>query len=206
MSALQFLNTEPVRVKLKFPKPPEPKIRENLTLNYQLITFITQDVIPSVKQLQDDGVLPKRNVYNYLVRLSDDDSNNMLNIYSEANRHIDYLKDYDYTTEYFKRLAENLLSDYQKKKDPVLSELLYIIVCYEFILNNVPFTAIFNHQLPNYKAMEVIEQEKLSIQIVFNSRFSKVSNQKFVHGKYKSLFDKIKNATHKEFIQFTNLI
>lgn len=206
MNATQFFTSEPVKVQLKFPEPPKQKLKENLTLNYQLITFLTQDVIPSVQQLQDDFVLPKNKVYNHLIKLSDDDSNNMYNIYCEAAKKDEYAKDYEYTTDYFKKLAENLFSEYQKKSDSFLPKLIYTIICYEFILNNAPSIAIANHQLPNYKALKLISEEMEGIKKVFNSRFSKVSNQKFAHGKYKSLFEKIKNSTHKEFIQLTNNI
>ena len=206
MSAIHFLHTDPVKAKLKFPKPPKEKIKENITLNYQLINFLTQDVIPSVQQLQDDKILPKKNLYNHLLKLSDDDCGNMFKIYTEAGRKYEYAKDYDFITDYFQRLAGKLFSAYQKHTDKYLIDLMYVILCYEFITTSAPTIAIANHQSPNYKGLKLIQEELDAVKIVFNERFSKVSNQKFIHGKYKSLFDKIKKCTHNEFIQLTENI
>lgn len=206
MSAINFLHNDPVKVKIKFPEPPKQKIKENITLNYQLINFLTQDVIPSVQQLQDDKILQRKNLYNHLLKLSDDDCGNMYNIYKEAGRQDEYTKDYYYVIEYFQKLAENLFSDYQKNSDKFLVDLMYVIICYEFILISVPTIAITNHQPPNYRVLKLISEEMEAIKKIFDERFAMVSNQKFIYGKYKSLFEKIKISTHKEFIQLTNNI
>lgn len=202
MSAVNFFTQNPIKTSVKFPKE-KVHFTENLTLNYQLLTFITQDLVPSIEQLQEDKIISKSSFYTYLKKLIDGDSDNMHSIYKEAKKQDEYIKDYDFSITYFKKLASKQLSDYQKNNDPFLEDLLYVIISCEFIINNSHFIAIANHQPPNYKVLNQIEQEMKSIRNVFDSRYMKVSNQKFIHGQYKKLFDKIKYSSHKEFLKLT---
>lgn len=200
MTATQFLEA-PIKVKIQFPKVKQKTITENITLNYQLITFITQDILPTIELLQEKSVLPKNKLYNFLQKLSDGDSNYMYEIYKKNNRTQDYMKDYDSVIGYFKSLAIKLLSDYQRANDNALEDLLFIIIGYEFILSSAPFVALEFGNKPNYKVIEKINQELQAVKLVFDKRFSVLSNTKFTHGQYKNLFNKIKYCSHKDFIQ-----
>lgn len=199
MSAIDFLpNT--IQLKVKLPEPKRKPITENITLNYQLITFITQDILPTIEILQEKGIFAKNKLYNHLQKLSDGDSDYMFGVYQKNNRTEQYMKDYESVIDYFKSLSSQLLSDYQKSNDWALEELLFIITGYEFILSSAPFVALEFGNKPNYKIIDAIREELNTIKSVFDKRFSALSNTKFKHGQYEKLFYKIKYCSHKQFL------
>lgn len=200
MSAINFLQNQLPKIKVNFPEPKRNPITENITLNYQLITFVTQDIMPTIEILQEKGVFEKNKLYNHLQKLSDGDSDHMFGVYKNNNREKEYIDDYDSTIGYFKSLSSRLLSDYQKTNDWALEELLFVITGYEFILSSAPFVAIQFNNKPNYKIIETIREELETIKKVFDRRFSLLSNSKFKHGQYEKLFQKIKYCSHKQFL------
>lgn len=199
MSALNFLENK-IESKVKFPVYQKPKLTENILLNYQLITFLSQDIVPTIEYLQENKVLPKNKFYTYLQKLSDDDSDHMFDIYKKNNRDAEYIKDYEVVTGYFRRLASQLLSDYQKSTDPLIVDTLYAIVVYEFILSSSPFVVIEQGNIPNGKLLSKIQKELDALKLVFDKRFEALSNTKFTHGIYSKLFYKIKYCSHKQFL------
>lgn len=203
MSALDFLENK-IDIKAKFPVYQKPKLTENILLNYQLITFLSQDIIPTIEHLQDNKVLPKNKFYNYLQKLSDDDSDHMFDIYKKNNRDKEYIKDYELVVDYFKGLASQLLSDYQKETDPIIVDALYAIIVYEFILSSSPFVVIQQGNVPNAPLLEKIAKEHETLKSVFDKRFEALSNTKFNHGIYSKLFYKIKYCSHKQFLQLVD--
>lgn len=199
MSAVNFLENK-IEAKVKFPVYQKPKLTENILLNYQLITFLSQDIVPTIEYLQENKVLPKNKFYTYLQKLSDDDSDHMFDIYKKNNRDAEYIKDYEVVTGYFRRLASQLLSDYQKSTDPLIIDTLYAIVVYEFILSSSPFVVIEQGNIPNGKLLSKIQKELDALKLVFDKRFEALSNAKFTHGIYSKLFYKIKYCSHKQFL------
>lgn len=199
MSALEFLDNK-IEIKTKFPELKKRKLTENVTLNFQLITFMSQDIVPTIKQLQEDKVLPVNKFYNHLEKISVMDSDVMYDIYKKNKRDSEYIKDYELVVDYFKRLASQLLSDYQKSTDPFLEDLMYAIISYEFILSSSVFVVIQQGNLPNKKLLDQIQKEYENIKSVFDKRFEAVSNSKFKHGIYKNLFEKIKFCSQKQFL------
>lgn len=199
MSAVNFLENK-IETKVKFPVYQKPKLTENILLNYQLITFLSQDIVPTIEYLQENKVLPKNKFYTYLQKLSDDDSDHMFDIYKKNNRDAEYIKDYEVVTGYFRRLASQLLSEYQKSTDPLIIDTLYAIVVYEFILSSSPFVVIEQGNIPNGKLLSKIQKELDAIKLVFDKRFEALSNTKFTHGIYSKLFYKIKYCSHKQFL------
>lgn len=203
MSALDFLENK-IEAKVKFPVYQKAKLTENILLNYQLITFLSQDIVPTIEHLQENKVLPKNKFYNYLQRLSDDDSDHMFDIYKKNKRDAEYVKDYELVVDYFKGLASQLLSDYQKANDPLIVDILYAIVVYEFILSSSPFVVIQQGNVPNAPLLEKISKEHEALKSVFDKRFEALSNTKFKHGIYAKLFYKIKYCSHKQFLQLVD--
>lgn len=203
MSALDFLENK-IDIKAKFPVYQKPKLTENILLNYQLITFLSQDIVPTIEHLQENKVLPKNKFYNYLQRLSDDDSDHMFDIYKKNKRDAEYVKDYELVVDYFKGLASQLLSDYQKANDPLIVDALYAIIVYEFILSSSPFVVIQQGNVPNAPLLEKISKEHEALKSVFDKRFEALSNTKFKHGIYAKLFYKIKYCSHKQFLQLVD--
>lgn len=199
MTAAQFLDNK-IQVKVNFPVVKPKPITENITLNYQIITFVTQDILPTIEILQEKGVFSKNKLYNHLQKLSDGDSDYMFEVYKKNNKQELYMKDYESVIGYFKSLSSKLLSEYQKSNDWALEELLFIITGYEFILSSAPFVAIEFGNKPNYKIIDKIQQELETIKSFFDKRFSMLSNLKFEHGQYKKLFDKIKYCSQKQFL------
>jgi len=199
MGALDFLENK-IEAKVKFPVPKKKKLTENVTLNYQLITFLSQDIVPTIEHLQEKKVLPKNNFYKYLQRVSIMDSDDMFTIYERNQRAKEYKNDYALVVEYFGGLSAQLLSDYQKSNDPFLVDLLYAIIVYEFIMISSPFVVIQNGDVPNKKLLEEIEKEHKSLKSVFDKRFQALSNTKFKHGIYFNLFNKIKYCSQKQFL------
>jgi hypothetical protein len=199
MSAIDFLENK-IQLKVTIPTPKQKPITENITLNYQLITFITQDILPTIEVLHEKGVFTKNKIYNHLQKLSDGDSDYMFGVYQKNNRKEQYMKDYESVIGYFKSLSSKLLSDYQKTNDWALEELLFIITGYEFILISAPFVAIEFGNKPNYKIIDKIREELETIKVIFDKRFSALSNVKFTHGQYQKLFEKIKYCSHKQFL------
>lgn len=199
MSALDFLENK-IEAKVKFPVYQKPKLTENILLNYQLITFLSQDIIPTIEYLQENQVLPKNKFYKYLQKLSDYDSDHMFDIYKKNNKDKEYIKDYELVVDYFKKLASQLLSDYQKSNDPLILEVLYAIIVYEFILSSSPFVVIQQGNLPNTPLLENISKEHEALKSVFDKRFEALSNTKFKHGIYSNLFYKIKYCSNKQFL------
>lgn len=199
MGAIDFLENK-IEAKVKFPVYQKPKLTENILLNYQLITFLSQDIVPTIEYLQENKVLPKNKFYTYLQKLSDDDSDHMFDIYKKNNRDAEYIKDYELVVDYFKRLASQLLSDYQKDNDPILVDTLYAIIVYEFILSSSPFVVIEQGNVPNAPLLDKIKKEHEALKLVFDKRFEALSNSKFTHGIYSKLFYKIKYCSHKQFL------
>lgn len=203
MGAVDFLENK-IETKVKFPVYQKPKLTENILLNYQLITFLSQDIVPTIEHLQENGIIPKNKFYNYLQRLSDDDSDHMFDIYKKNKRDAEYIKDYELVVDYFKGLASQLLSDYQKANDPFIVEALYAITVYEFILSSSPFVVIQQGNVPNATLLEKIAKEHEALKSVFDKRFEALSNTKFNHGIYAKLFFKIKYCSHKQFLQLVD--
>lgn len=200
MSAIDFLQNPLPKIKVNFPEVKQKPLTENITLNYQLITFITQDILPTIELLQEKGIFAKNKLYNHLQKLSDGDSNFMFEVYKKNNRSKQYIEDYDSVIGYFKSLSLKLLSEYQKTNDWALEELLYVITGYEFVLSSAPFVALEFGNMPEYNIINKIKHELDTIKLVFDKRFSLLSNTKFKHEQYKNLFNKIKYCSNKQFL------
>lgn len=199
MSAVQFFENKN-QVKIKFPEVKRKKLTENITLNYQIMTFLTQDIMVTMEHLEDKGVFKRSKIYNYLQKLSDKDSDYMHEVYKKNNRADQYMNDYESVIGYFKSLSSKLLSDYQKTTDNKLEDILFVITAYEFVLSSATFVALEFGSMPEYKIINNIKNELEKIKSVFDSRYSKVSNFKFEHGQFKSLFEKIKYCSQKQFL------
>ena len=202
MSAIKYLHTEPIDLKLKFPKAKITE-KESRILNYMLINFISSDLIREITDLQDHKIIEKTSFYKYLLEISDKDSDSLMEDYIRNGKKNDYSKDYFFCIEYFQKLAGKLLSQYQKNQDRFLQKILYAILCYEYILEVAPFVTLSYTSDRITKLLKTFEEEKEKLIKIFDSRYAKVANKKFIHGQYLNLFKKIKKSNPTQFLQLT---
>lgn len=200
MSAIHFLNKNPLSLKIKFP---EVEIAHSVSkrMNYMIINYITSDLVQELQDLVDHKIIIGNPFHKKLLELSDCDAENLLNDYKNHNMGKAFSLDYFHNVEYFQKLAAKQLSDYQKSNDRFLEKLLYAILCLDYILVIAPFISIDFPGKRSEVLMESLRLERKILVKVFDRRFSKVSNFRFTHNQYAGLLEKIKHSDPRGFAE-----
>ena len=88
---------------------------------------------------------------------------------------------------------------------PFLLEILPIIYGLKFIKNNVQFVASVEKRIPDVNAVRIVREKTEELETLFLNVYAKCSNKKeFNFEQFKSLFDKVKKMTYREFEKTVN--
>ena len=97
------------------------------------------------------------------------------------------------------------MSDFQKLNQPFLLEILPIIYGLKFIKNNVQFVASVEKRIPDVNAVRIVREKTEELETLFLNVYAKCSNKKeFNFEQFKSLFDKVKKMTYRDFESTVN--
>lgn len=208
MSAVQFLNSTPVqykRVHVELLKPKSynlittPKINQSHSLNHQIMTFLSRDIADTIQDLFDKKLISNTGL-EYFKKRADGDVDYMEGVYRKRDKITSFSDDFFRVQNFFTDLTEKSLSEFQRREDPLLAEILNTIYAIRFINNNVAFVSWAVGKLPDENVQKVMIKKRNELETLFMERYSKVSNLKaFDFNRYQPLFEKLKKMTYADF-------
>ena len=197
MSAINFLNTQ--KVEYKIPSLKKHKITEPHALNHHIITLYTMEIVDELSLLASEGIISDKDI-KFFEKKSNLDVDYMEMLYSKHKKNTLFGSDFEMIKSFSNALAEKSLSDFQKLNQPFLLEILPIIYGLKFIKNNVQFVASVEKRIPDVNAVRIVREKIEELETLFLNVYAKCSNKKeFTFEQFKSLFDKVKKMTYKEF-------
>ena len=197
MSAINFLDIK--KVEYKIPSLKKHKITEQHALNHHIITLYTMEIVDELSLLASEGIISDKDI-KFFEKKSNLDVDYMEMLYSKHKKNTLFGSDFEMIKSFFNALAEKSLSDFQKLNQPFLLEILPIIYGLKFIKNNVQFVASVEKRIPDVNAVRIVREKIEELETLFLNLYAKCSNKKeFTFEQFKSLFDKVKKMTYREF-------
>lgn len=170
--------------------------------NYSVISLLNMDVIDALSVYAKKGIIKDKGL-----EVFEEKVNNDVNQYfSKApifHKHNDINSDFEMVVEFFKKLSERCLSNYQKQSVPILKDLLTTILQIEYMVYEIPILIACQNRTPAKKPFAYLKQKLEELKEVFIKIYVNYSNNKeFNFDVYKGVFVRMSNMGYKEFVKF----
>ena len=203
MTAISFL---PIKVSVKvnpitsYAKrtPLKPKHE----FNYSVISLLNMDIVDSLSVYAKKGIIEDKALEGFEEKVNNDVDEyfNKAPIFHKYN---DINSDFDMVVEFFKKLSERCLSNYQKQNAPILKDLLTTILQIEYIVYEIPILIACQNRTPAKKPFAYLKQKLEELKKVFMQVYVNYSNNKeFNFDVYKGVIVRMSNMGYKEFVKF----
>ena len=203
MTAISFL---PIKVSLKvnpitsYAKrtPLKPKHE----FNYSVISLLNRDIIDALSVFAKKGIIEDKALEGFEEKVNNDvdeyfDKAPIFHKYNDIN------SDFDMVVEFFKKLSERCLSNYQKQNAPILKDLLTTILQTEYMVYEIPILIACQNRTPAKKPFAYLKQKLEELKEAFIKIYVNYSNNKdFNFDVYKGVFVRMSNMGYKEFVKF----
>lgn len=170
--------------------------------NYSVISLLNMDVIDALSVYAKKGIIKDKGL-----EVFEEKVNNDVNQYfSKApifHKYNDINSDFEMVVEFFKKLSERCLSNYQKQSVPILKDLLTTILQIEYMVYEIPILIACQNRTPAKKPFAYLKQKLEELKEVFIKIYVNYSNNKeFNFDVYKGVFVRMSNMGYKEFVKF----
>ena len=203
MTAISFL---PIKVSVKvnpitsYAKrtPLKPKHE----FNYSVISLLNMDIVDSLSVYAKKGLIAKEGLERF-----EGQANKDISEYFERSsifhKYNDVSSDFDMVVEFFNKLSERCLSNYQKQNAPILKDLLTTILQTEYMIYEIPILIACQNRTPAKKPFNYLKQKLEELKKAFMKIYVNYSNKKeFNFDVYKGVFVRMSNMGYKEFVKF----
>ena len=183
-------------------KPLQPKHE----FNYSVISLLNLDVVDALSVYAKKGIIADKGLNKFEGQANKDideyfEKSSIFHKYNDVN------SDFDMVVEFFKKLSERCLSNYQKQNAPILQELLTTILQIEYMVYEIPIIIACQNKTPAKKPFAYLKQKLEELKKVFMSIYVNYSNNKeFNFEVYKRVFSIMSNMGYKEFVKFAKSI
>ena len=170
--------------------------------NYSVISLLNMDVIDALSVYAKNGIIEDKALEGFEEKVNNDVDEyfNKAPIFHKYN---DVSSDFDMVVEFFNKLSERCLSNYQKQSAPILKDLLTTILQIEYMVYEIPILIACQNRTPAKKPFAYLKQKLEELIEVFMRIYVNYSNNKdFNFDVYKGVFVRMSNMGYKEFVKF----
>ena len=174
--------------------------------NYSVISLLNMDVIDSLSVYAKKGIIEDKALEGFEEKVNNDVDEyfNKAPIFHKYN---DINSDFDMVVNFFNKLSERCLSNYQKQNAPILKDLLTTILQIEYIVYEIPILIACQNRTPAKKPFKYLKQKLEELKTAFIKIYVNHSNNKdFNFDVYKGVFVRMSNMGYKEFVKFAKEI
>jgi hypothetical protein len=203
MTAVSFLprnvsvKVNPI-ISLAKRKPLQPKHE----FNYSVISLLNLDVIDALSVYAKKGIIKDKGLEVFEEKVNKD-VNQYFEKSSIFHKYNDVNSDFDMIVNFFKKLSERCLSNYQKQSEPILQDLLTTIFQIEYMVYEIPILIACQNRTPAKKPFDYLKQKLEELKKAFMQVYVNYSNKKeFNFEIYKGVFSRMSNMGYKEFVKF----
>ena len=170
--------------------------------NYSVISLLNMDIIDSLSVYAKKGIIEDKALEGFEEKVNNDVDEyfNKAPIFHKYN---DINSDFDMVVNFFKKLSERCLSNYQKENAPILKDLLTTILQIEYMVYEIPILIACQNRTPAKKPFNYLKQKLEELKKAFIKIYVNYSNNKdFNFDVYKGVFVRMSNMGYKEFVKF----
>lgn len=170
--------------------------------NYSVISLLNMDVIDALSVYAKKGIIKDKGLEVFEEKVNNDvdkyfDKASIFHKYNDIN------SDFDMIVNFFKKLSERCLSNYQKQSAPILQDLLTTILQIEYMVYEIPILIACQNRTPAKKPFAYLKQKLEELKEAFIKIYVNYSNNKdFNFDIYKGVFVRMSNMGYKEFVKF----
>lgn len=170
--------------------------------NYSVISLLNMDVIDALSVYAKKGIIKDKGLEVFEEKVNNDvdkyfDKASIFHKYNDIN------SDFDMIVNFFKKLSERCLSNYQKQSAPILQDLLTTILQIEYMVYEIPILIACQNRTPAKKPFAYLKQKLEELKEAFIKIYVNYSNNKdFNFDIYKGVFVRMSNIGYKEFVKF----
>ena len=170
--------------------------------NYSVISLLNMDVIDSLSVYAKKGIIEDKALEGFEEKVNNDVDEyfNKAPIFHKYN---DINSDFYMIVNFFKKLSERCISNYQKQNAPILKDLLTTILQIEYMVYEIPILIACQNRTPAKKPFAYLKQKLEELKEAFIKIYVNYSNNKdFNFDVYKGVFVRMSNMGYKEFVKF----
>ena len=170
--------------------------------NYSVISLLNRDIVDALSVFAKKGIIEDKALEGFEEKVNNDvdeyfDKAPIFHKYNDIN------SDFDMVVEFFKKLSERCLSNYQKQSAPILKDLLTTILQIEYMVYEIPILIACQNRTPAKKPFNYLKQKLEELKEAFIKIYVNYSNNKdFNFDIYKGVFVRMSNMGYKEFVKF----
>ena len=161
--------------------------------NYSVISLLNRDIIDALSVFAKKGIIEDKALEGFEEKVNND----VDEYFSKApifHKHNDINSDFDMVVEFFKKLSERCLSNYQKQSAPILKDLLTTILQVEYMVYEIPILIACQNRTPAKKPFAYLKQKLEELKEAFIKIYVNYSNNKeFNFEVYKVVFVRMSN-------------
>ena len=170
--------------------------------NYSVISLLNRDIVDSLSVFAKNGIIEDKALEGFEEKVNND----VDEYFTKApifHKYNDVTSDFDMIVNFFKKLSERCLSNYQKQSAPILKDLLTTILQIEYMVYEIPILIACQNRTPAKKPFAYLKQKLEELKEVFMRIYVNYSNNKeFNFEIYKRVFVRMSNMGYKEFVKF----
>ena len=170
--------------------------------NYSVISLLNRDIVDALSVYAKKGIIEDKALEGFEEKVNND----VDEYFSKApifHKHNDINSDFYMIVNFFKKLSERCLSNYQKQSAPILKDLLTTILQIEYMVYEIPILIACQNRTPAKKPFAYLKQKLEELKEAFIKIYVNYSNNKdFNFDVYKGVFVRMSNMGYKEFVKF----
>ena len=170
--------------------------------NYSVISLLNRDIVDALSVYAKKGIIEDKALEGFEEKVNND----VDEYFTKAqifHKYNDINSDFDMVVEFFKKLSERCLSNYQKQSAPILKDLLTTILQIEYMVYEIPILIACQNRTPAKKPFAYLKQKLEELKKAFMKIYVNYSNNKeFNFDVYKGVFVRMSNMGYKEFVKF----
>ena len=170
--------------------------------NYSVISLLNMDIVDSLSVYAKKGIIEDKALEGFEEKVNND-VDEYFNKAPIFHKHNDINSDFYMIVNFFKKLSERCLSNYQKQNAPILQDLLTTILQIEYMVYEIPILIACQNRTPAKKPFNYLKQKLEELKKAFIKIYVNYSNNKdFNFDVYKGVFVRMSNMGYKEFVKF----
>ena len=170
--------------------------------NYSVISLLNMDIVDALSVYAKKGIIEDKALEGFEEKVNND-VDEYFNKAPIFHKHNDINSDFYMIVNFFKKLSERCLSNYQKQSAPILKDLLTTILQIEYMVYEIPILIACQNRTPAKKPFAYLKQKLEELKEAFIKIYVNYSNNKdFNFDVYKGVFVRMSNMGYKEFVKF----
>ena len=174
--------------------------------NYSVISLLNMDIVDALSVYAKKGLIAKEGLERF-----EGQANKDISEYFERSsifhKYNDVTSDFDMIVNFFKKLSERCLSNYQKQNAPILKDLLTTILQTEYMIYEIPILIACQNRTTEKKPFNYLKQKLEELKEAFIKIYVNYSNNKdFNFDIYKGVFVRMSNMDIKNLLNLQKKI